>query len=279
MKNIILELLLGMLPLIIITICIKIRKQKINNIINLIFYGILSIIISLILGDKILANLPILNYFEKIKGLPSYIYFLIVAGFNEELSKYICLKLSKPKNKKEIFINILYISLIFTIYEDFLYIGISTFSLSMALSRALTPAHLLFNLIMFFFLQKVYDYKKNAKIKAIILEILALLIPIIMHGLWDFTIAQFNITASTMNPILLLIIAIICYVPIIITIFKFLKPEENDQTNEEIKKSLFDKILKPIKLIVIIIFTLMAFLAIKNNNYEMHKNIKFRINC
>lgn len=163
MTQMILEVLIGILPLLIITICIKLRKQKINNFIDLLFFGILSAILAIIIAMPIGDN-PLFQLLRESKGLPLFIYFLITAGLIEEISKYIALKLTKPKSKKEIFINILYVSTIFTIYEDLIYIFTANFPLKLAILRAMTPMHLVFNLIMFFvvigcsFLMAYYIY-------------------------------------------------------------------------------------------------------------------------
>jgi len=279
MTQLILEVLIGILPLLIITICIKLRKQKINNLIDLVFFGILSAILALIIATPI-GDTSLFQILKENKGLPLFIYWLIVAGLIEEVTKYIALKSTKPKSKKEIFINMLYVSTIFTIYEDLGYIFTANFPLKLAVFRALTPMHLVFNLIMIFFLQKAFDHRKNNnKGKALGLEILAIMIPALLHGFYDFILAQFNITINNQNPIMLVATTIICYASVIIAIFKFLKPENteeieaNTEIKPEIKKIFLSKIFKPFKLLFIAISILLIF-SIRPSIYEMHEKIK-----
>lgn len=263
------QFILSLIPLLIISIFFYIKKIKINNLINVIFWGIISIILTIILNNIVTALIPNLNeIYSSGNTISKFFAFLIIAGITEETSKYICLKASKPKSKNEIFTNLIYISLIFTIYEDYSYLGNSTYFLKLGLFRAATPCHLIFAVIMSLFLMKSYDIKnKNNDKKYLIYEILALIIPIILHGFYDFCVKDYNVT--NLNIFLIIFLFILSYG---ITILAIFKQQKEVEINNNIQKN---KIIKFLKIIFIILFTLFFFIVFKTNytKFNDSKNI------
>ena len=111
----------------------------------------------------------------------------VVAGFSEELFKFIVLYLLiwKSKEFNEKFDGIVYavfISLGFASVENVLYVMGNGFSTG--ISRALTavPAHAIFGITMGFYFGLARFYKK----REFQLKLKALLYPIILHGIYDF---------------------------------------------------------------------------------------------
>lgn len=117
----------------------------------------------------------------------------VVAAFSEELFKYAAfiLLIWKNKNFNEKFDGIVYatfISLGFAAVENILYVlqnGMAT-----GLLRAITavPAHAIFGITMGFYLgfAKMIPHNKTLNM------ILALIIPIILHGIYDFILMSEN---------------------------------------------------------------------------------------
>jgi len=198
---------------------------------------------------------PIAKLYENGSGILPFIHYLVSVGLIEEVGKYLGFKTTKSKTKTEIFTNMIYVSLFFTIYEDLMYIGNATYSLNVSLHRALTPLHLFFNLIMAHYLIKAHEAKQNNnKNKSIILEITAIAIPIIIHGLNDFLITQLK--GATFYPLLF----IISYIPLIIYLLKI----KNEKT-EEIQISKSDKLIKIFKIFLVSFFSILPLMSISNN--------------
>ena len=111
----------------------------------------------------------------------------VVAGFSEELFKYIALYLLiwKSKEFNEKFDGIVYavfVSLGFAAVENVMYVmgnGLST-----GIMRAITavPAHAIFGITMGFYFGLAKFYKKERKR----LRTKALIYPIVLHGIYDF---------------------------------------------------------------------------------------------
>lgn len=111
----------------------------------------------------------------------------VVAGFSEELFKYIALYLLiwKSPEFNEKFDGIVYavfVSLGFAAVENILYVtdgGITT-----GISRAITavPAHAIFGITMGFYFGLAKFFEKEQKL----LKRKALLYPILLHGIYDF---------------------------------------------------------------------------------------------
>lgn len=111
----------------------------------------------------------------------------IVAGFIEESFKYLVLILIfwSNKNFNEKFDGIVYavfVSLGFALIENFLYVFKNGYDVGVIRAFTAVPAHSLFAVSMGFFLgrAKFYPKKRFADL------FLALLIPIIFHGIYDF---------------------------------------------------------------------------------------------
>lgn len=109
----------------------------------------------------------------------------IVAGFTEELFKYLVvfLFILKNSNFNERFDGIVYavfVSLGFAAVENILYVY--NYGMNTGLLRAITavPAHALFGIVMgFYFGKSLFNSRKKYLF-------LALTIPILLHGIYDF---------------------------------------------------------------------------------------------
>jgi len=200
---------LSVAPVLIILIFIylkdKYEKEPLKLLIFTLFLGCLTPIPVLIVdaGWEFLGGLFTFTHY----GSVFYDSF-IVAGFTEELFKFLVLILFiwKNKNFDEKFDGIVYaafVSLGFALVENILYV--LSGGAGVALIRAFTavPAHALFGITMgyFFGLARFNDSKKN------ILLLSALLIPILVHGFYDFIL-------MSENGILLL-----AFIPFMIIIF------------------------------------------------------------
>ena len=221
------QIVLSIVPFIIIMFFFFIKKIKINNFDNLVFWGIISLLLATIFNALIDNFFPHLNFLYRFGDSWSQLWaFLVIYGVVEEGAKYLALKFSKPKTKNQIFINMLYIALIFTIFENFSYLSNTNYFWQLALFRILAPFHLVFAVVMAYFLTKAYDNPS----KSLIYNGLALGIPIIVHGFYDYFLKDFKV--YNLNFFLILILGILSYGLIFRKVLKL----SNDDEVEKPKK-------------------------------------------
>lgn len=224
----------SLFPILFLIILVVIRKVKVNKKLDVLFYGTVMTYSAILLSNLITVIIPIFSMSNSLlmgNVVYRFIYMLIIAGFVEELVKYIAIKCTKPRNKNEVIINSLFVAAIFTVIEDLLYVGGST--VTHLIKRMITPGHILFQLIMILFLVKAIENKDNKKLN-IKYNCLGLLIPMVLHGLYD-TLAysgKFNIIAY--------VLGILTYVFVIFVIFKHI--DVNNKLEEEKSKFKFIKI-------------------------------------
>ena len=253
------QIILSLVPLLIFSLIFYIRGFRVKNIIHLVFCGVMSLTLTLILGGVLKNIIPGLSLIAEYgNALSKFLAILIMTGLIEELSKYITLKMSNSKTKNEILINMIYIALIFTAFENYSYMGIASQPFKLGLFRMLAPGHEFFAIIMVYFLWKANDYRKeNKHLKNVAFECLALVIPALAHTIFDYILKMFNVNLynlNTINILILILLTIIGYGIPLYAIFKLKKEKIIDE-----KKS--NKILKIFELIVITLYVLLNVLA------------------
>lgn len=208
------ELLFGLavLPVIIIGIFIyqadKKEKEPISEIIKAFLFGFISIIMTLVISYILKINyidVDTNNYFQV------FLYSFCAISLIEELSKWICsyLFLRKNKNFNYLFDGIVYVTFVslgFATIENILYTftgGIAT-----GIVRAITtvPAHAFFGIISGYHLALAKENNKNNEGK--IHFIYSLLIPILLHGFYDFCL----LTDSIIFYLIYLIFVVFLYI-------------------------------------------------------------------
>lgn len=141
----------------------------------------------------------------------------IVAALFEELAKYIVMRLCLRKpgtltNRLDAAICGALVGLGFQIVEDFMYANGSIIS---AIFRAVTPYHFIFGLIMGYFFGKAIETGNKGD------HVKALLIPILIHGLFD--VSTELVKVHDLFIILFLVVAIGMIVLTIILLLKLKK--------------------------------------------------------
>lgn len=237
--------LYSIIPLLIILIPLIIRKTSKKEIVNGIFWGIISIIISYIvvmIPEKALKASSIFNVIDV--SIFSFFFLLVSTALPEELSKFFCIKETKSKDNFSILMNAMLISSTFSVIEDFMYF----IAYGTSISRMLTPGHILFELIMSFFLIKAQKNNKTLNIS------LAIIIPVLGHALFNTLQLDKNLM------FLFYILGIVTYIIAFIALLKVKKQEPKEQ--KEIKFYL----LKIITIIITIIITFLLVLTSSNSN-------------
>ena len=184
---------LALIPVIALLIFIYLKdkneKEPIGLLIGLFFAGMGTIITAVIaefIGDAILEL--ILPYTPVLKAI---LLALIVVGPAEELGKYAVLRLITWKNKNfnysyDAIVYSVFVSLGFACLENVGYVfqnGIGTALLRMFTS---VPGHASFAVFMGFFYSKAkYEAVRGNKSACARYKALAMLIPIVLHGIFD----------------------------------------------------------------------------------------------
>lgn len=168
----------------------KLEKESPFFILTLVVWGILSTFAAMILER--LGSFILSFFFTSQTVLYNVIMYYVVVAMSEEGSKYYLLR-KKTWNSPEFncqYDAVVYavaVSMGFALWENLIYVfryGIST-----AIVRALTavPGHASFGVIMgvWYGLERRYNYWGNWPKKKVS-QILAFLLPVFMHGTYDF---------------------------------------------------------------------------------------------
>lgn len=227
---------LAVLPSIIIGLLIykadRVEQEPKGELIKSLLMGCLAVVITLLISfvfGVMKININSLNLMQTI------LYSFIGIALIEEFSKWICTKIfiNKNKNYNYLFDGIVYsvfVSLGFATIENILYTftgGVIT-----ALVRAIVtvPSHAFYAIFMGYYISKSKEAKvKNDKNKSLKYLVLSLLIPVVLHGIFDALLLL-------QIPVLLLIFLVFVVVLYFISIkkVKTLMAEEKLFENKKI---------------------------------------------
>ena len=235
------QMLLSFIPLAVIIILMIIFKIKINNKINysisMLFLGILSLIITIIIDTTLTFLFP---FIEEMKSMGSILYYLLFAGCAEEISKLLCLLASKPISNKKLIVNGILIATVFSIYEHYAYMS-DILASNNIIMRLITPGHALYLLIPIWFI--ILGRKTNKKA---LCSIIGVILGIAVHTFYDYLQIDMGLAY---------VWCAIGYTTIIFSLYKASKMEDN----EESKIGILSILLNIVKVIVIIGFTYFMF--------------------
>ena len=167
----------------------KLDKEPRGLLISLIFWGILSTAIAVILegiGQYILSPLDPRSIIYNV-----ILYFVIV-GFAEEWGKYIVMKLRTWKHPAfncqfDGVVYAVFVSLGFALWENIQYVGIYGFETAIVRAFTAVPGHCCFAVFMgvWYGMAKRYEYAGEFQ-KAKHARTMCVVMPAIMHGIYDF---------------------------------------------------------------------------------------------
>lgn len=197
-------LIIALLPIIAIAIYIYGKdknKEPKQLLFKLFLAGLVSTTITLVLTILLGIIIPIINVEKatELTGISLFIHTFIGVGLIEELSKWLMTYIISFNNKEfdelyDIIIYSVFVSLGFAGLENLLYV--SEGGLVTAIFRALlsVPGHACLGIFMGYYLglAKISELKKDnfAKIKNILLS---LIIPTILHGIYDYCLLSRSI--------------------------------------------------------------------------------------
>lgn len=181
------------------------QREPIKWILIGVIYGVLSAFLALFLATPATLLLGV----QGGSVLHNIIVAFCSAGIPEELAKFICLLIVVKKNTffDERMDGIVYavcIGMGFAGFENILYLFQSESWLQVGICRALisVPAHFFFAVFMGYFFSNAYFGTDETRYN----YVLALVIPICLHAIFDAILFSFNIT-----PLLTLILTV-CFV-------------------------------------------------------------------
>ena len=196
---------LALIPVIglLLFIYFKDRKEKepIGLLVGLFFAG-MATVVTAIIGETV-GDLALGAVFSKESVMYQIISAIFVVGFSEELGKFFVLWLITWKNKHfdysyDAIVYSIFVSLGFACLENVVYVfsnGVGT-----AIARMLTavPGHACFAVFMGFFYSKAkyasLTGKKGSSAKNILL---AMIVPILVHGVYDAILMACKVTEDT----------------------------------------------------------------------------------
>ena len=168
----------------------RIEKEPVPYLLGLALWGIVSTIIAVALetaGTYLIAGLG--------QGTLLYnivLYFIVVA-LSEECSKYLLLKWRTWRNSNFncIFDGLIYsvfVSLGFALWENIQYVALYGFETGLVRAFTAIPGHASFAVFMgvWYGMAKRYDFMGQPG-KSKTCRILAIIVPAILHGIYDFT--------------------------------------------------------------------------------------------
>ena len=199
------NIIAAILPVIIIGIYIYKKdknKEPTGLLIKLFIGGIASTIITIVLGSIVELFLPnlVADNIAKLNTLELIIYAFISVGLVEELSKWIITYIISYNNKEfdeiyDIIVYSVFVSLGFAALENILYVmdkGMIT-----AITRGIfsVPGHTCVGIYMGYYLglAKIDEVKNNEKNKNKHL-LLSIIVPSILHGIFDYCLFKRSIT-------------------------------------------------------------------------------------
>lgn len=200
MNNITILMILAVLPVLIILLYVynsDRQKEPTKLLLQLFLMGILSCFVTLYLTEKVKIIFPFLH--NKNNLFDIFLYSYIGIALIEEFSKWIMVYYKGYNNKEfdesyDIIIYSIFTSLGFAFFENIIYV-MGKMTIKTALTRAISsvPAHAFVGLFMGYFLSlakeaSINNNKKEEK-KNIIYS---LLVPVIIHGSYDFCIISNN---------------------------------------------------------------------------------------
>ena len=271
----VIKIFISFLPTIIVGIfylLVNKKKVNLNNLLNiflvsffLIFFYMITYKITIFLGavlylgmQKIIPNISV-EY-----GFGLLFKAFVSAGLCEEIAKWVGIKVLKPKNKREIVVFAIFVATFLSSMENNSFI--QRFGLVTGIYRALMDMHIVFQVVMSFFMVKAFEKKNNGKkMQSHLIQILAILIPAIIHGIYDAIF--WDVTTDGQSILVPISFGIFVYGITFWTIYKY--RDNGEYKEENPKKASIGKIIFAI---LVLIFDLYTFKGFENNDVKVEQN-------
>lgn len=271
----VIKIIISFLPVIIVGLfylLVNKKKVSLNNVLNIFLVSFFLILFSTGIRE-IIIRLGAIMYMGMQKIMPSLsmeygfgLFFkaFISAGLCEEIAKWTGIKVLKPKNKREIVVFAIFVAVFLSSMENNSFI--QRFDLVTGIYRALMDMHIVFQVVMSFFMVKAFDKKNNGKkMQSHLIQILAILVPAIIHGIYDAIF--WNVTTEGQSILVPIAFGIFVYGIAFWTIYKYRSNDGKEEENP--KKASKGKIIFAI---LVLIFDLYTFRGFKTNDVKVEQN-------
>lgn len=192
--------ILALLPVIILGYLIYLRdkeKEPIKLLLKLFIGGILSAGITLGMSYVLNKFFPEVMYHEEMKGLSLIIYAFLSVSLVEEISKFIVTYLISYHHKEydqfyDMIVYSVFIALGFAWVENLLYVYEGGLRIALLRGLVAVPTHVSVAIFMGYYLSlsKIADLNHYpSRIKYLLLSVL---VPTILHGIYDYLIYSSN---------------------------------------------------------------------------------------
>ena len=168
----------------------KVEKEPIGEILKAFIMGIIAVFIVLFINNVLGINNMSSN-FDRSNIYQIFMISFVCIALVEELCKYICtwIFVNRNPNFDYLFDGIVYFALVglgFALVENILYA--TTNSLNTIVFRLFTsiPAHTIFGISSGYYYALYRRSKFKKEKKATLLLVLSIMVPIILHGIYDF---------------------------------------------------------------------------------------------
>lgn len=151
------QILFSIIPILFFLILLFIKKFKIKEPINVIFWGCISVLVA------IFASAMLAKDTKNLIGTTRFFTIFITVALVEELAKYIAIKAIRPTSKNDFYITSMFIAIIFAAIENFSYNADTSNIVKLGIYRLLTPMHILFQIVMACFLNKSFTQRQEQK--------------------------------------------------------------------------------------------------------------------
>jgi len=194
----------------------KVEKEPTSLLVKLFIGGIGAILLTIILSDLAELFLPVIKTTKTdIKSL--IIYNFVGVALIEEFSKWFFLLICTWKNKNfnYLFDGIVYgffVSIGFATVENFLYVYHTDGGIYVAILRALlsVPAHAFFGVFMGYYFG-LARMNKNKKKPWLWYFLVSLLLPIVLHGTFDFCLSIGTLTYTAIYILFVLSLYVLSF--------------------------------------------------------------------
>lgn len=167
------------------------EKESLKLLVKLMLSGILSCLLVLIISLFLINIFPIFNLnIESMNIGQMLLYAFICVALVEEGCKLLFLYITAYNHKEnnytfDMIVYSVFVSLGFAFFENVLYLSCG--ELMIGISRAFTaiPAHASYGVFMGIFLSKAKCYDVKDLNKAKMYKLLSLIVPVLIHGLYD----------------------------------------------------------------------------------------------
>lgn len=220
-------ILIAIIPSIIIGLLVyksdKKEKEPFKELLKAFLMGILSVIITLAIS--VIISLFDIDM-DSLNLLELTLYVLLTIGLVEEFSKFLCVNIFLRNNKNYNYmydgiVYSIYISLGFATIENILYLIDSNIALGIIRAVVTVPAHVFFAIFMgYYFSKYMYSISIHKKEKKYLLY--SLLIPVILHTIFDTLLFSGNVVLA----IIFIIFIVLLYVVSIKQMIKGIKEEK-----------------------------------------------------